>query len=69
MGKSGLIAQKIAGMLVSTGTPTTFLRPAVGMHGNIGIAQKSDVIIAISKSGASNEIIGPLTTSGEFWPA
>src|SRR2546425_34831 len=51
MGKSGIIAQKIASTMVSTGTPATFLHPAEGAHGDIGIAHKDDVVLAISKSG------------------
>jgi len=56
MGKSGIIAQKIAATMVSTGTPAMFLHPAEGLHGDIGIARKDDVIIAISKSGESDEL-------------
>ncbi len=62
MGKSGLIAQKIASTMVSTGTPAMFLHPAEGMHGDIGIAHKADVILAISKSGESDELTGLLPT-------
>lgn len=62
MGKSGIIAQKIASTMVSTGTPAMFMHPAEGMHGDIGIAHKGDVIIAISKSGESDELIGLLPT-------
>lgn len=62
MGKSGLIAQKIAATLVSTGTPAMFLHPAEGMHGDIGIAHKHDIILGISKSGESDELIGLLPT-------
>src|SRR5207245_180315 len=51
MGKSGIIAQKIASTMVSTGTPAMFLHPAAGAHGDIGIAHKDDVILAISKFG------------------
>ena len=60
MGKSGIIAQKIASTMVSTGTPAMFLHPAEGAHGDIGIAHKDDVILAISKSGESDELIGLL---------
>ena len=60
MGKSGLIAQKIAATMVSTGTPSMFMHPAEGMHGDIGIAQAKDVIITISKSGESDELIALL---------
>src|SRR2546426_654409 len=62
MGKSGIIAQKVASTMVSTGTPATFLHPAEGAHGDIGIAHKDDVILAISKSGESDELIGLLPT-------
>jgi arabinose-5-phosphate isomerase len=57
MSKSGIIAQKIASTMVSTGTPAMFLHPAEAAHGDIGIAHKDDVILAISKSGESDELI------------
>lgn len=57
IGKSGIIAQKIAATMVSTGTPAMFLHPTEGMHGDIGIAHKDDVIIAVGKSGESEELI------------
>ncbi len=60
IGKSGIIAQKIASTLVSTGTPAMFLHPAEGAHGDIGIAHKDDVILAITKSGESEELIALL---------
>ena len=60
IGKSGLIAQKIASTMVSTGTPALFLHPAEGMHGDVGIVHRSDIVIAISKSGESDELIGLL---------
>lgn len=60
VGKSGLIAQKIASTMVSTGTPALFLHPAEGMHGDVGIVHRSDIVIAISKSGESDELIGLL---------
>ena len=60
MGKSGLIAQKIAATMVSTGTPAIFLHPGDGMHGDIGIIQEGDVIVAISKSGESEELLNVL---------
>ena len=56
MGKSGLIAQKIAATMVSTGTPATFLHAAEGMHGDVGLVQKDDVVLAISKSGETEEL-------------
>jgi arabinose-5-phosphate isomerase len=60
IGKSGIVAQKIASTLVSTGTPAMFLHPSEGAHGDIGIAHKDDVILAITKSGESDEIIALL---------
>ena len=57
VGKSGLIAQKIAATLVSTGTPALFLHGAEGMHGDIGIVDKNDIVIAIGKSGESEELL------------
>jgi len=57
MGKSGLIGKKIAATLASTGTPALFLHPAEGGHGDIGVVTKGDVVIAISNSGETEEII------------
>jgi len=57
VGKSGIIAQKIASTMVSTGTPALFLHPTEGMHGDIGIVHKDDVIVAVGKSGESDELI------------
>lgn len=57
MGKSGLIGKKIAATLASTGTPALFLHPAEGGHGDIGMVTKGDVVIAISNSGETDEIV------------
>ena len=57
IGKSGIIAKKIASTLTSTGTPAYFINPAESMHGDLGIILKDDVIIILSKSGESDEII------------
>ena len=57
VGKSGLIGQKIAATMASTGTPAIFMHPADGMHGGLGVVQKGDVIVAIGKSGESDELI------------
>lgn len=56
MGKSGLICQKIAATMASTGTPTFFLHPAEGIHGDLGMITRSDVIIAVSNSGETEEL-------------
>ena len=57
MGKSGLIGQKIAATLASTGTPSFFLHPAEGLHGDLGMLARGDVLIAISNSGETQEIL------------
>ncbi|MBE0598793.1 MAG: KpsF/GutQ family sugar-phosphate isomerase [Desulfuromonadales bacterium] len=57
MGKSGLICQKIAATLASTGTPALFLHPAEGIHGDLGMLMKGDVVIAVSYSGSTEEIV------------
>ncbi|WP_131781845.1 KpsF/GutQ family sugar-phosphate isomerase [Legionella gresilensis] len=57
MGKSGHIANKIASTLSSTGTPAFFLHPGEASHGDMGMITKDDIIIAISNSGNTNEII------------
>lgn len=57
MGKAGIIAQKISATLASTGTPSHFLHPAEAIHGDLGRVQTSDVVIALSHSGESDEIV------------
>ena len=60
MGKSGSIAQKIASTMASTGTPAFFLHPAEGGHGDLGMLVRGDVVIAISNSGETDELVGLL---------
>jgi len=57
MGKSGLIGQKIASTMASTGTPAFFLHPGEAIHGDLGMIMKGDVVIAISNSGETEEVI------------
>jgi len=57
MGKSGLIGQKIASTMASTGTPAFFLHPAEGIHGDLGMIMKGDVVIALSNSGETDEVL------------
>jgi len=57
MGKSGLICQKIAATMASTGTPAFFLHPAEGIHGDLGMLMKGDVVLAVSNSGETEEIV------------
>src|SRR5256884_4978684 len=58
VGKSGLIARKIAATFTSTGTPASFLHPVDSLHGDLGIVGRDDVAILLSKSGASDELFG-----------
>ncbi|OVE76864.1 hypothetical protein BVX98_04145 [bacterium F11] len=60
IGKSGLVAQKIASTLVSTGTPAIYLHPVEAVHGNLGVVSKIDIVLAIGKSGESEEILNIL---------
>ncbi len=57
MGKSGLIGQKIAATLASTGTPAFFLHPAEGIHGDLGMLARHDTMIALSNSGETEEVL------------
>jgi len=58
VGKSGLIARKVAATFTSTGTPAMFLHPVDSLHGDLGIVSRDDVGIMLSKSGASDELYG-----------
>lgn len=60
IGKSGIIARKIAATLTSTGTPATFLHPVEGLHGDLGIVSEDDVALLLSKSGETAELSGLL---------
>lgn len=62
MGKSGIIARKIAATLSSTGTPAFFLHPAEAVHGDLGVLQSDDVIVALSNSGETDELLRLLET-------
>lgn len=56
VGKSGLVARKIASTLSSTGTPALFLHPTEGAHGDVGVLVRGDVLVVVSKSGATEEL-------------
>jgi len=62
MGKSGLVARKIAATLSSTGTPALFLHPAEAVHGDLGMIVRGDVVLALSQSGETEEILNLLAT-------
>jgi arabinose-5-phosphate isomerase len=57
MGKSGIIARKIAATMASTGTPALFLHPAEAIHGDLGMVAAGDVVLALSNSGETHEIL------------
>jgi arabinose-5-phosphate isomerase len=60
VGKSGIIGQKIAATLTSTGTAALYLHPSDALHGGLGIVQTNDVVIVLSNSGETDEIVGML---------
>ena len=62
MGKSGIIARKIAATLSSTGTPALFMHPVDALHGDLGMLVKGDVVVALSASGETEEILQLLAT-------
>jgi len=62
MGKSGIICRKLAATLASTGTPAFFLHPAEAVHGDLGVIQSDDVVIAMSYSGETEELTRVLET-------
>ena len=62
MGKSGIVCRKIAATLASTGTPAFFLHPAEAVHGDLGVIQADDVVIAMSYSGETEELTQVLET-------
>src|SRR6185312_1934269 len=62
MGKSGIIARKIAATLSSTGTPSLFMHPVEALHGDLGVVVRGDVVLALSASGETEEILRLLAT-------
>ena len=60
MGKSGIIGRKIAATMASTGTPSYFLHPAEGVHGDLGMVARGDVVLALSNSGETDEVLAIL---------
>lgn len=62
IGKSGIIGRKIAATLSSTGTPAFYLHPTEGMHGDVGLVTKNDVVVTISKSGETEELFKLIPT-------
>ena len=66
MGKSGHIGKKMAATLASTGTPAYFLHPAEGIHGDLGMVTEQDIVLAISNSGSTPEILDILPSLGRI---
>ena len=62
MGKSGIVARKVAATLSSTGTPAIFLHPAEAVHGDLGVLVRGDIVLVLSASGETEEIIALLPT-------
>lgn len=62
MGKSGLVGKKIAATLASTGTPAFFLHPAEGIHGDLGMVTADDIVLALSNSGETAEVVRIIPT-------
>ena len=60
VGKSGIIGQKIAATMTSAGTPALYLHPSDALHGGLGVVQPNDVVIVLSNSGETDEIVGML---------
>jgi len=68
MGKAGQIAHNIATTFSSTGTPAVYLHPSEAQHGDLGILQKNDVLLAISNSGKTREIIELIDLKNNLYP-
>lgn len=66
VGKAGAIARKLAATLASTGTPALYLHPAEGVHGDLGVVTSDDLVLALSYSGESDEVVRLLPTLGRI---
>lgn len=66
LGKSGLVARRLAATLTGTGTPSFFIHPVEASHGDIGIVRRADVLIAVSRSGNNREVIALLNQCKHF---
>src|SRR5207253_7710992 len=60
VGKSGIAARKLAATLTSTGCPAVFLHPAEAMHGDLGLVERDDLVVALSNGGESEELLAML---------
>jgi len=66
LGKSGIVARKLAATLTSTGTPSHFIHPVEAVHGDLGIVRGADILVAISRSGNNAEVINLLSSCRGF---
>lgn len=66
VGKSGIVGRKVAATLASTGTPAFFLHAGEGSHGDLGVLARGDVLVALSQSGASSEVLALLPLARRF---
>ncbi|HPR32835.1 MAG TPA: SIS domain-containing protein [Prolixibacteraceae bacterium] len=68
MGKAGLIARNMATTFCSTGTPAVFLHPSEAQHGDLGVLSKNDVLLLVSNSGKTREILELIELTGKLFP-
>ena len=66
LGKSGIVARKLAATLTSTGTPSHFIHPVEATHGDLGVVRGADILIAISRSGNNREVVALLESCHRF---
>ncbi len=66
LGKSGIVARKLAATLTSTGTPSQFIHPVEAVHGDLGVVRDSDLIIALSRSGSNPEVVALVARCRQF---
>lgn len=66
LGKSGIVARKLAATLTSTGTPSQFIHPVEAVHGDLGVVRDSDLIVALSRSGNNREVVGLVARCRQF---
>lgn len=66
LGKSGIVARKLAATLTSTGTPSQFIHPVEAVHGDLGVVRDSDLILALSRSGNNHEVVALVARCRQF---
>jgi len=66
LGKSGIVARKLAATLTSTGTPSQFIHPVEAVHGDLGVVRDSDLVLALSRSGSNREVVALVARCRQF---